>query len=133
MIGFMPEIYPDELVYSWLARCYAHSGYPAYVFALEDLMGRKNARPDVELMGKFSKNVQDIISLMMPMEELILKHTMFPYYRFTGTVRLSHALQLMAESQGNACQLLQRIEKERCRGSKQVGGLAGDDGAVMKL
>lgn len=106
MIGFMPEIYPDELVYSWLARCYAHSGYPAYVFALEDLMGRKNTRPDVELMGKFSKNVQDIISLMMPMEELILKHTMFPYYRFTGTARLSHALQLMAENQGNAYQLL---------------------------
>lgn len=106
MIGFMPEIYPDELVYSWLARCYAHSGYPAYVFALEDLMGRKNERPDVELMGKFNKDAQSIIEKMMPMEELVLKHTMFPYYRFTEGARLSHALKSMAENHGDAYKLL---------------------------
>lgn len=106
MIGFMPEIYPDELVYSWIARYYAHSGYPAYVFALEDLLGRKNARPDVELMGKLKKDAQSMIAKMMPMEELVLNHTMFPYYRFTEGARLSHALKSMTENHGDACKLL---------------------------
>jgi len=27
MIKFLPEIYPDEAVYSYLSRCYAYSGY----------------------------------------------------------------------------------------------------------
>lgn len=106
MIGFMPEIYPDELVYSWIARYYAHSGYPAYVFALEDLMGRKNARPDVELMGKLKKDAQSMIAKMIPMEELVLNHTMLPYYRFTEGARLSHALKSMSENHGDAYKLL---------------------------
>lgn len=106
MIGFIPEIYLDELVYSWIARYYAHSGYPAYVFALEDLLGRKNARPDVELMGKLKKDAQSIIAKMMPMEELVLNHTMFPYYRFTETARLSHALKSISENHGDAYQIL---------------------------
>ncbi len=106
MIGFMPSIYHDELVYSWLARYYAHSGHPAYVFALEDLMEKKNTRPDVEFMCKLNKDAQSIISKMLPMEELILGHTMFPYYRFAGNIRLSHALKSMSGNQGNAYQLL---------------------------
>ena len=33
MISFFPDIYPDELIYSTLARYYIKSGYTAYIFA----------------------------------------------------------------------------------------------------
>ena len=36
MIGFMPDFYPDELVYSLLARYYQRSGYLAYIHAARD-------------------------------------------------------------------------------------------------
>ncbi|WWR20949.1 TniQ family protein [Lachnospiraceae bacterium JLR.KK009] len=106
MIGFMPEIYPDELVYSWFARYYAHSGHPAYVSALGDLMEKKNTRPDVEFISRINKDAKDIIQKMMPMEEMVLGHTMFPYYRFAGNARISNALWAMSGNGGDAHQLL---------------------------
>ena len=27
MIGFIPELYPDELVYSWIARYHVRTGH----------------------------------------------------------------------------------------------------------
>lgn len=106
MIGFMPSINPDELVYSWFARYYAHSGHPAYVFALEDLMEKKNTRADVEFISRINKDAKNIIQKIVPMEELILKHTMFPYYRFAENTRISNALKSMSENGGDAYQLL---------------------------
>ena len=41
MIGFLPEIYPDELVYSFLARCYVRSGYINYTFFAENIYVKK--------------------------------------------------------------------------------------------
>lgn len=38
MTGFMPVIYPDELIYSWFCRYYVHSGYPTNRMALEDIL-----------------------------------------------------------------------------------------------
>ena len=54
MIGFMPEIYPDELLYSRFARYYERSGYMAYIFAAEDLFQNKNERPDVEFINRLT-------------------------------------------------------------------------------
>lgn len=106
MIGFMPSIYKDELVYSWFARYYAHSGHPAYVFAIEDLLERKNTRPDVEFINHLNPDARKIITKMIPMEELVLYHTMFPYYRFIENIRLNNALKSMAESGEDAHYLL---------------------------
>ena len=35
MISYFPTAYPDELLYSQLARYYAKSGYMAYTYAAE--------------------------------------------------------------------------------------------------
>ena len=43
MIGFFPEFYEDELLYSLLARYYIRSGYLNYVYAAEDLF-QKNVK-----------------------------------------------------------------------------------------
>lgn len=37
MIAQFPSFYPDELVYSILARYYTRTGYMRYIFAAEDL------------------------------------------------------------------------------------------------
>ena len=36
-IAYFPELYPDELIYSVLARFYEHSGYPAYIYCAGDV------------------------------------------------------------------------------------------------
>ena len=106
MIGFMPAIYPDELVYSWFSRYYAHSGHPAYIFAVEDLLEKRNTRTDVEFINRLNKEAKGIIESMMSMEELILDHTMFPYFRFTNIPRLHNALKSMAVNGEDAFRLL---------------------------
>lgn len=108
MIGFMPSIYtkPNELVYSWFARYYAHSGHPAYVFAIGDLLEKKNIRPDVEFINQLNPAAREIITKMISMEDLILNHTLFPYYRFVENSRLCNALQSMIELGGDVHRLL---------------------------
>ena len=79
MIGFMPEIYPDELLYSMFARYYERSGYMAYIFAAEDLFQNKNERPDVEFINRLTQDAQSVIHKKMSADEVIMNHTMFPY------------------------------------------------------
>lgn len=113
MIGFMPDIYPDELVYSWFSRYYVHSGHSAYMFAIEDLLGKKSIRPDVEFVNRMDNDVRTIITKVMPMEELILQHTMFPYYRFAENARLCSALRSMSACRGEDVHRLLPISKKR--------------------
>ena len=78
MIAYLPNIYPDELVYSWCCRYYAHSGLPSYSIALEDLFDDKNYRLSYEFSGDFSTEAQAIINKMIKVEDLIERHTMYP-------------------------------------------------------
>ena len=96
MIAYMPAIYPDELVYSWCSRYYAHSGYPNYSMALEELFGDKNYRLSYEFSGCFSDSARAVIGKMIDLGELIERHTMFPYYaRFAPQARRSAAYETM--------------------------------------
>jgi len=80
MIAYMPTIYPDELVYSWCSRYYAHSGYPSYSMALSDLFGNKSYRLNYEFTGCFSTEAKTIIGKMKSISEIVEQHTMYPYY-----------------------------------------------------
>ena len=44
MISYFPAAYPDELLYSQLARYYTKSGYMAYTYAAEELYVSKIVR-----------------------------------------------------------------------------------------
>ena len=92
MIAYLPNIYPDELVYSWCCRYYAPSGLPSYSIALEDLFDDKNYRLSYEFSGDFSTEAQAIINKMIKVEDLIERHTMYPYYsRFAPYARRTAA------------------------------------------
>lgn len=38
MIAYLPEIYPDELVYSWFCRYYIHTGCITNAMAFRELL-----------------------------------------------------------------------------------------------
>lgn len=105
MISYLPELYEDELVYSWFARFFAHM-YPSYTCALEDLLENRNMRADVEFLNRLNAGAITAITKVISLEELVLKHTMFPYCRFAETSRLCNALQSMVAMEGDVYQLL---------------------------
>lgn len=93
MIGFIPEIYPDELIYSWFCRYLVHSGYSANKMALSDLLLNRHCNPSKEFIGHLNPEMEQIIKKMYPIERLVLEHTMFPQYaRFIDGQKKREAL-----------------------------------------
>lgn len=107
MISYFPTAYPDELLYSQLARYYAKSGYMAYTYAAEELYVSKIVRPDIEFVNVFTPDALRMITRDMTMEDVVLQHTMFPYYgRFLPLERRQRAFQALVSMQGNYHNLL---------------------------
>ena len=93
MITYFPTLYPDELLYSLFARYYVKTGYLAYTYAAQDLYVNKTTRPDIEFINMLSSDAKQLIVKNMTIDEVIKKHTMFPYYgRFLKKDRRCDAL-----------------------------------------
>ena len=80
MIGFLPAIYPDELMYSWFCRIFVHSGFPTSKAFLGELLFNRHCNPSKEFVGHLNPEMEQEIKKIYPMEELVLGHTMFPQY-----------------------------------------------------
>ena len=107
MICCFPSPYPDELLYSQLARYYAQSGYMAYTFAAEELFQSKTVRPDMEFINAFTPDAVAMITRNKPMEAVIMEQTMFPYYgRFLPLERRKRAYNALVNMDGNYHNLL---------------------------
>lgn len=107
MIGFMPVIYPDELIYSWFCRYYVHSGYPTNRMALEDILYNRHNNPSKEFLGHLNPEMEQLIKSMYPIDDLILEHTMFPQYaRFMECSKKKDALYRLGHDFCDAHQLL---------------------------
>lgn len=107
MIASMPDIYDDELCYSWFARYYCHSGYPAYGYVLDDLFGKRTIHFSAEFISSiFDEDAKQIINDIIPLKKLILNHTMFPIARFMNHVRMQKAMELMLRQEGKVNDLL---------------------------
>lgn len=106
-IAYFPEVYPDELVYSVLARYHLHSGYSAYIFCAEDVFVNKRVSPDKEFLNLLKSEVLEALCGKMAMAELVERHTMFPYYaRFLPSERRSRAFEAMCSMSGDYNNLL---------------------------
>lgn len=111
MITYFPEIYPDELLYSQLARCYVKAGYPAYIYIAEDFFQDKKVRPDIEFINTFTSAAFRVVTREMTINEIIMKHTMFPYYgRFISKERRNKAYQALIGMKGNYNNLLPKVK-----------------------
>lgn len=116
MITFMPEIYDDELCYGWFSRYYCHSGYPAYGYALDDLFGKRTIHFNAEFISdRFCTDAKKIIDNIIPMEKLILSHTMFPAVRFMDNDRMRIAMKYMVKQEGKANDLLPLPKNKQTR------------------
>ena len=102
MIGYFPELYEDELIYSWIARYYVHSGYTSAADAYQDLYFNKNLRPSVELMNNLIDDAKSVMAKYMSLEELIYNHTLFPEYgRFIDPTKRERLVKEADFSRGN--------------------------------
>lgn len=107
MIAYFPTAYPDELLYSQLARYYTKSGYMAYTFAAEELFASKTVRPDMDFINTYTPGALQAITRDISMGEVIEKHTMFPCYgRFLPKERRQKAFQSLVSMTGNYHNLL---------------------------
>ncbi len=96
MIGYLPELYPDELVYSWLSRYLVHSGHRLHSVVLREFFCKRSDNPSKEFLGNLNKDAKTVIQEVIPLRELILQHTMVPQYaRFLPLADKQEALRRM--------------------------------------
>lgn len=97
MIVYFPDIYPDELVYSWFCRYYVHSGCLSHKMALQELYCKRSDNPSKEFIGNITPGAMEQISRMYSMDELVLNHTMYlQYARFIPLEQKKTALFRLA-------------------------------------
>ena len=102
MIAFFPSIYPDELLYSVLSRYYIKSGYTTYTCVADDLYTKRTTRPDIEFLNHFTDDALKVLTKNMTMKDIVIKHTMFPYYsRFLPKKRRIKGFNAMLNMEGN--------------------------------
>lgn len=78
---FLPELYPDELVYSWFSRFFVHEGYITNIHALETLFcNKQNDDPSKEFIGNLNPNTREYINKTYSIKNIVLNHTMYPLY-----------------------------------------------------
>lgn len=106
MIGFFPDPYPDELVYSMLARYYDHAGYLVYRCAAEELFVNHTCRPNPEFVNLYTDDALRCITHNISMEEVILHHTMLSAFRFLPAERLQRAFQSLVKMGTDYCNTL---------------------------
>ena len=90
---YFPEIYPDELVYSWLSRYFVYSGCTNNRMLLSQLFYSKSSNPSIEFIGHLNKAAEQQITQVYSIDDLILNYTMFPQYaRFMSADKKEVAL-----------------------------------------
>ena len=113
MIGFFPAPYPDELVYSWLARYKERSGYVGFKDIAHELFVQPKTKRNVEFFNDLTDDVKSVLTMNVTADEIIMKHTMFPYYaRFAPLEQREKAYEMLIDFQGKVYGLLGLTKKE---------------------
>ena len=117
MIVFFPELYRDELIYSWIARYYVKSGHLTLTYALEDLYIHHYTKPDIEFLNELRPDALEVMEKHCSLERLIKEHTMFASYgRFLPKERRQKAYEALLAMHGNFNNLLAVPKNQRGTG-----------------
>lgn len=79
MLTFFTDPYPDELLYSAIARYHFYIGNIDYKDTLEELFNKRSIIPNFHL-GSYLNALAEQLSESYTAEKLIFKHTSFPFY-----------------------------------------------------
>lgn len=79
ILPWFPTPYPDELLYSVLARYHVRSGNTSYKITTEELFGTRTVRSVWDLPAN-TKLLISNIGPYMTKDMLLFQHTMYPYY-----------------------------------------------------
>lgn len=116
MIGYFPKIYPDELVYSYLARIGVYNGYLIYRQLSEDIYDKIKYVPSVEFIDRLKPEVQEHLIGSGTFEDIILGHTMFPFYAgFLDEERKREAIKFLEEGNGEYYKAIPMPKKRKAR------------------
>lgn len=78
-IGFLPRVYEQETFYSWLSRAHVRSGMSATSFA-EEMILKSSPYIDLNFFNTYKPEFIERLRTQIPIEELILKHTLLKHY-----------------------------------------------------
>lgn len=79
MLAYFPAIYPDELLYSVLARYYLHVGLPPIANSHETLFGKRSVIASYDLIGSLNILAERIPEDRCLSAEVLLNMTLYPY------------------------------------------------------
>lgn len=77
---YFPEIYPDELVYSWFCRYAVYSGHINSKMTMAQLFYSVKNNPSVEFIGHLNRAAEEQIENVYNLDALLMEHTMFSQY-----------------------------------------------------
>lgn len=101
MLNWFPTPYPDELLYSVLARYHVWSGNTSPKMTIEDLFGKRTVRSVWDLPANF-KILLSQLGSYWDADQLINNHTMYPYYAaFLLPKQAKQVKKSMLESDGS--------------------------------
>ena len=79
MIGFLPELYPNELIYSLISRYHAMSGHIGHRKTTLEVLNDSRLM-NVEFLNKFTDHFYKALTKNNSIEDIIMNHTIFPFY-----------------------------------------------------
>ncbi|WP_240378024.1 TnsD family transposase [Bacillus piscicola] len=79
MLPFFTDPYPDELIYSAIARYHFYSGNIDYKDTLEEVFQSRSMIPSVEI-GSHFRDLAKQMGEYYSVEYLLAKHTIYPFY-----------------------------------------------------
>ena len=100
---FLPVIYKDELLYSWIARYHKRSGNIYYAQTTNDIYGRKTVRSSVYLPSNIENFISNISkNFDIKDTDIILNHTLYPFYTaFLSKEKSQQIFKSMKEDDGS--------------------------------
>lgn len=80
MLKFLPVIYPDESVYSYLCRIYAHGGFVWHRGFADEVLSMATEPPEYNFINPFNDNFRKLLEENIPYDTLLTQHTLFSFY-----------------------------------------------------
>lgn len=108
-IAYAPDLLPDELLYSWMARVAAHNAMGAPRDVLERLFGYRTLVPSVDLPKRLLAMAHQLGGWLpfASLDELLEAATLLPYHRpFLTEATCSRVRQILLHGDGKGLKTL---------------------------